>query len=339
MGKKVFISSPVYDLIDVRAELAAMLTGLGLTPVMSDVATTDFVVLPAANSIETCLVNVDACDYFVCVLSQRYGPRLGAAGFDNISATHLEYRRARDSGKSILFYVRDRLESDYAIWKKNHRLADMNLTWVKSPDDYGLFDLMEEHRKLRAGSTRTNWCATFQNSVDLKAKVRNHLRIPATEITLQRLIETGQVPLLDVSAELTKQWWGTPWEMSFSITWKNVGTAPGYRVLLCEPAQDAKWTAIHETPFLAPGQEMHIYPSMNEPKGAPPQVNKTVRFLTELRLPGGIKIHDQWEFHASVDTVPETRCVSHRTVHVSRRYIILQGEEQLFDIVHESLTQ
>ena len=56
--------------------------------------------------------------FVVIVLSQRYGPSLAKAGFGDYSATHLEYLRALERRKPVYMYVRDRLEADYAIWKK-----------------------------------------------------------------------------------------------------------------------------------------------------------------------------------------------------------------------------
>lgn len=132
---RVFVSSTCYDLIDLRAELEAHLRDLGLQPLLSDSLTSGFEVVPTADSIETCLANVRASDAFVCVLSQRYGPSLKGAGFDDVSATHLEWLEARKAGKHIHLYARDRLLGDHAVWKKN-RDSQVNLAWVKDPKDY-----------------------------------------------------------------------------------------------------------------------------------------------------------------------------------------------------------
>jgi len=70
---RVFISSSVYDLIDIRAELAEQLRAIGITPVLSDDKLSDFRVQHDVNSIETCLVNVDSCDEFLLILDQRMG--------------------------------------------------------------------------------------------------------------------------------------------------------------------------------------------------------------------------------------------------------------------------
>ncbi|MEZ5942098.1 MAG: DUF4062 domain-containing protein, partial [Planctomycetaceae bacterium] len=110
---RVFISSTCFDLIDVRAELAEQLRALDLTPVLSDDKNSDFRVHPSENSIRTCLVNLQSCDHVIVILDKRYGPPLGGAGFEDISATHLEYREARERKIPVHFYARDRLIADY----------------------------------------------------------------------------------------------------------------------------------------------------------------------------------------------------------------------------------
>ena len=80
-GNTVFVSSTVYDLLDLRAEVERHLRDLGLVPLLSDSATSGFEVAPNSNSIESCLANVRNADHFVCILSQRYGPSLKDAGY------------------------------------------------------------------------------------------------------------------------------------------------------------------------------------------------------------------------------------------------------------------
>ena len=115
---KVFISSTVYDLLDIRAEVEQLLRDMRLVPVLSGSATSGFQPLADQNSIETCLANLRQCDAMIIILCQRYGPSLAPAGFPDLSATHLEYREAKNLGKPIHMYVRDRLEGDYGIVRR-----------------------------------------------------------------------------------------------------------------------------------------------------------------------------------------------------------------------------
>lgn len=118
---RVFISSTCFDLIDVRAELAEQLKLIGITPILSDDKLSDFKVKPDVNSIETCLINVESCEEFILILDRRYGASLKDCGFDDFSATHLEYKRALENKIPVRVYVRDRLEADYSSWKRNGR--------------------------------------------------------------------------------------------------------------------------------------------------------------------------------------------------------------------------
>src|SRR5262245_46819488 len=133
---RVFVSSTCYDLIDLRAELHEDLQDLGIDSLFSDIKESDFHTPGDAigNSIETCLANLRSSDVVVVVLSQRYGPSLGER-YNNVSATHLEYREAQKHKKRILFYVRDRLVADLTTWKKNGRSKDYKPTWPGSPED------------------------------------------------------------------------------------------------------------------------------------------------------------------------------------------------------------
>lgn len=193
----IFISSTCYDLLDLRAELAEFFRAAGVSVRMSDCPASDFEVLANSDSIETCLANVRRCDAFVIVLSQRYGPRLGKAGYVDVSATHLEYREAVKAGKPIRMYVRDRLDGEFSLWKKNGSPADMKFPWCK---DLELFQVMEEHTKLVAKQARSNWVTTFQDSVDLKEQLARDFRSVSARAMVDALTKSGRVPYLEVKA-------------------------------------------------------------------------------------------------------------------------------------------
>lgn len=145
MTESVFVCSTVFDLIDLRAELEEELRSMKLRPVLSERPSSEFVAAQDRNSIESCLVNLANCDAVIVVLSRRYGRSLKAAGYDDISATHLEYRAARKLEKDIFFYVRDRLEVEYRLWKKDPK-ADRQELWVRKADE-GLFRLVDRRCK------------------------------------------------------------------------------------------------------------------------------------------------------------------------------------------------
>lgn len=250
---KIFVSSTAFDLIDIRAELEAHLRSLGLTPVMSDVRTADFDVRTGKNSIETCLINLRACDAVIVVLDKRYGPKLGKAGFDDISATHLEYREAKLAGKQILFYVRDRLEADYRLWRGERdetKRGDLGYCWVNSPKDHGLFDCLHEHQRLEPEAEHSNWFMTFRDSIELKQLVTRDLGLQASRSKLEDLLLNGQTPRLKAHlafSEGTVENWvfltiSNPSPFSIvSLRWKVIGSDEPHRKQLDPVKGKLEW--------------------------------------------------------------------------------------------------
>jgi hypothetical protein len=195
---RVFVSSTCYDLVDLRAEVKACLEGAGLVPVMSD-DIDNFEVSGRAESIETCLINVRNSDCFVCVLSQRYGPSLLKAGYDDISATHLEYREARSKQLPIYMFVRDRLEAEHSLaqshLRKHGSLDGFQTRWVPA-GNYRIFDLLAEHSALARGAASTNWFTTFSTSIDLKERLLKMLSLVSSRALLTKLIDSAALPIL-----------------------------------------------------------------------------------------------------------------------------------------------
>jgi hypothetical protein len=194
---RVFVSSTCYDLIDLRAELEKFFQQAGVIPLMSDSITSEFQTSPDRNSIETCLVNVRNCDAFLVILSRRYGRSLKEAGYDDVSATHLEYREAVKYNKRILMFVRDRLEADYATHKRN-KGSHIDLPWC---DDQQMFGLLDEHRKLTDDKSKNNWLWTFRDSVELKDRLTLEFRDVFASAQAERLLRSGRIPLLEVTAK------------------------------------------------------------------------------------------------------------------------------------------
>jgi hypothetical protein len=226
LGNKVFVSSTCYDLIDLRADVQHGLRDMGLAPVLSDDSTSDFEVAPDKNSIETCLVNVDACDHVIFVLSQRYGPKLQQYEHPELSATHAEYRRAVEKGKLIYFYVRDRLLAEYQLWKKNPTLQN-KYPWSKKDAEL-LFKFIKEHgTPPDKGSTRNNWIKTFRSSTDLIDQIRKDLSAPSGEALLQSLAETGQLPEFEITKATAERHCGQGErdKSTMTILYEQMGTA------------------------------------------------------------------------------------------------------------------
>src|SRR5262249_39258671 len=146
-----------------------------------------------ANSIETCLVNVDSCDEVIVILNQRYGPRLGKVGFEDVSATHLEYRRAVERQKPMHVFVRDRLDAELTSCERHRRKQETQLALVGT-GDLGLFELLEEHRQLHATSGRSNWFYPFTSSVDLRAAISKYFGRRLLPTRLVQAINENRFP-------------------------------------------------------------------------------------------------------------------------------------------------
>lgn len=219
---KVFISSTVYDLIDIRAELAELLRAQGVTPVLSDDPLSDFDSRHPCNSIRTCLINIESCDEVIIILDQRYGPRLGKYGFEDVSATHLEYKKAMELAKPIHFYVRDRLEADYSIWKRNGRSDKVKNVWIKSDDDYGLFECLDERIKLKTGS-HSNWYSCFTSSIDLKAAIAKLYKTKLLPVRLVHAIQTNTFPMFNIKLNATCETIAFQKELTLRADLTNVG--------------------------------------------------------------------------------------------------------------------
>jgi hypothetical protein len=196
---RIFICSTCYDLIDLRAELEMFFREAGVVAVLSDSLSSDFQVMPDRSSIETCLTNVRSCDAFLIILSNRYGPSLAKAGFNDISATHLEYEEAIKCKIPIRMFVRDRLEADYNIWQKNGKKTEVELSWCKEQRDWKIFDLLEEHRKLAKNHAHSNWFWTFRDSIEMKQRLTLEFKEAFARVAVTKLAASGRTPFLEIS--------------------------------------------------------------------------------------------------------------------------------------------
>lgn len=247
---KVFVSSTVYDLLDARSEVEALLKEMHLTPVLSESASASFQVTPDRNSIECCLANLRECETVILLLSQRYGSPLGFPEDPTLSATHLEYNEARRCKKRIFVYVRDRLEGEYNTFKANPDTA-LEFRWSADGRD-GLFRLLADHRRLIADSAKSNWFSIFRDSVELKQLVRRDLHAVASRSHLESLIHDNRIPVVTATCELAENSKGTSEIFLLHITLRNCGSTPAYKCQWSIRSEES--TSTEEVPFLAPTQ-------------------------------------------------------------------------------------
>ena len=112
----IFISSTCYDLVDLRSVLVSELQKAKYRVIASDIASTNFTLLPNQNSVEVCLSNVSTSDVVLLVLDRRYGPEI--PGHRGMSATHLEYEKAVGCGIPVLTFVRAPFAKDHRTWRQ-----------------------------------------------------------------------------------------------------------------------------------------------------------------------------------------------------------------------------
>lgn len=248
---KVFVSSTVYDLLDARSEVEALLKEMHLTPVLSESASASFQVTPDRNSIECCLANLRECETVIVLLSQRYGRPLGFSEDPSLSATHMEYNEARRCNKKIFVYVRDRLEGEYNTFKANPDTA-LDFRWSADCRN-GLFRLLADHRRLIADSAKNNWFSVFRDSVELKQLVRRDLHAVASRSHLESLIHDNRIPFVTATCDLDKNTRATSRQFVLHLTLRNSGSAPAYRCQSILHCDDGVFP--EEVPFLAPAQE------------------------------------------------------------------------------------
>ena len=281
---KIFVSSTVYDLLDVRAELIELLRSLKVAPVMSDEKLSDFNSTHDANSIETCLLNVQSSDAVILVLNQRYGPRLGKCGFDDVSATHLEYRQAKKHGIPLCFFVRDRLEADYIIQKNNSE--SVKTAWIDERN-LGLFDLMEEHRSLSKGREDSNWLTTFSTTVDLKLAIEKQLEDAVKPRVLTEAVEKNQFPTFEREVQVDPIFVAGEQKYKLAISFRNISTvmAFDFKLVWSHPEVDQR---VLQQELVAPGQEF-------ENSFVTPRTSVKLGLNVEFNSAIGVRVHEVYE--------------------------------------------
>ncbi|MEQ6342081.1 MAG: DUF4062 domain-containing protein [Gammaproteobacteria bacterium] len=85
---RVYVSSTLKDLEDERKAVFDWLVAANHQPVHS--------YRPDSETVrDSCLADIDGCDLYVLILGHRYGFQPGDGNPDNLSITHLEYRRGK----------------------------------------------------------------------------------------------------------------------------------------------------------------------------------------------------------------------------------------------------
>lgn len=178
-GKKVFISSTAYDLIDLRAEVVEALTQWGFITINHE--SPNFPVPQGIGSHDICLEAVKHCDIFLLIIDKRYGSF---------------YKGDYNEYKSKKNWSITRCEADFAF-----RLNKGHYTFVRTPIFYErtsysnhikekgnsehfvpthaakieVLEFLDDIHKRLLADRKDNWITSFSHSVELKHILKGRL--------------------------------------------------------------------------------------------------------------------------------------------------------------------
>jgi len=295
---RIFVSSTIYDLIDTRSEIETTLRQVGLSPILSDSTTSDFTVFPDRASIETCLSNVRNSDYFLMILSKRYGPTLESIGYPKVSATHLEYLEAKENKVPIFVYVRDRLEAEYRIWRQNEEnRPSLKLPWCETKD-FLIFQLLHDHQKAEKSERFSNWYSLFSSSVDLKTQILKDLHIPIRKYLLNDLFQKNQIPFFSINIEPRTNGIGNNFLLEINCYVENSSMVPAYNFEIFWPNEKNEMVKGMQTAVLPPGK---CLPFSFTRVLTPDSLTFKCRYKTKCKISTGHVVQD--EFLASISII------------------------------------
>lgn len=219
---KVFISSTIYDFRDLRSALKYWLNEMGVEVQLSE--NPDFQIDPVSNSYESCLKNIENCDYFLLLIGSRVGGWYNQV--DKISITQAEYRKAYELAKQdkikIISFIRkdiynirlERSELCKFLEKENKISEEKTKTDIinhpsKFMNDAGfIISFIDEVTKNTENKSAingecdfpiSNWLYQFDSLEDIIITLRSQLN---TYVDLQSSI-LGENVLFEVSSNLT----------------------------------------------------------------------------------------------------------------------------------------
>ncbi len=179
---KIFVSSTVKDLWDLRDELYRRLKEFGHTPWFSE--KDDFPINRHPDSMTNCLIVAEECDFFIVLLDKRaglfYTKRDGSPYQDlfDLTISEAEYRCARRKGKKICIFVRNKVDNESAIYRQTtDPEVRKSITWYSEPPVYEFYDrLMHEKPHIP-------WRYTFDSIEEIISPLRKIIGTFQDELT------------------------------------------------------------------------------------------------------------------------------------------------------------
>lgn len=178
----VFVSSTMYDLSELRAQLRQFIEGLGWQPVMSEYDS--FPIDPDQTTVENCRRNVrENADVFVMVVGARYGSTDAEA---DKSVTNLEFIEAKARGVPTYVFVSRDVLAQSAVWRANPE-GDFSMV-VDTPR---VFEFIES---FRAGGEV--WTHPFDTAEDIVNRLRQQFAFLVEDALELRQKAQGRDPLV-----------------------------------------------------------------------------------------------------------------------------------------------
>ena len=178
----VFLSSTMYDLSDLRAQLRQFVEGLGWRAVMSE--HDSFPIDANETTVGNSRRNVrENADVFVMVVGARYGSVDAEA---DKSVTNLEFVEARARGVPVYVFVRKDVLAQLRVWKANPE-ADYSGV-VDTPRIFEFID------SFRGGGEV--WTSEFATAEDIVNTLRNQFAYLVQDALELRQLARGQGRLL-----------------------------------------------------------------------------------------------------------------------------------------------
>jgi len=162
--KKIFLSSTVFDLLDLRPTLASALEALGMYEVVYN-ESSKFPVKHGLHSHDICLDVVKECDIYILVIDKRYGGTYAGTKYPkkDVSITWYEYIIAFEQNKDIYTFVRKETWGERPIYKKYKQKYQQRELEPFHVDDIRVFEFID----FIVHQPRCNWIGQFNTVEDL----------------------------------------------------------------------------------------------------------------------------------------------------------------------------
>jgi Domain of unknown function (DUF4062) len=170
---KVFISSTIFDLKDLRDSLQQWLRGKGYTVLASEAGTIP--IDSSKHSYDVCLEAARTCDCLVAVIDGRFG---GLMPDGETSITLAEIHQALAYGRRVWVFVRQSVWDAKEVYKA-YTAAGAPFKPSKIVPDERVFLLIDDIR----GRPTGNWLLTFNLPTDLIDKLQVQLEAVVSEGT------------------------------------------------------------------------------------------------------------------------------------------------------------